>query len=237
MLYLLPHSRSATPSGRAVPRRGPRQLVRAVEENVTAWALVVMMLLPLAEIIVRRALSSGIPGAAPIVQHLTLWVGFLGAALAARDDRLLAIATGQMLPGRLQPAARVFSAAVTAAVVAILFWGAIQLIATQRMLGAVIALRVPVWIVQVVLPFAFAAIALRVTRNASPRWRTQVGVTTGLAFGALVLLFPRLVEGSGLWPALAVVVVAGLAGAPIFAVLGGAAVLLFLSVGTPPDRK
>jgi tripartite ATP-independent transporter DctM subunit len=211
-----------------------KRLVRTIEENVAAWALVVMMLLPLAEIFVRRALTSGIPGAASIVQHLTLWVGFLGAALAARDDRLLAIATGQMLPLRAQRPARAFSAAVTLAVVTILFWGAVELIRTQRALGAVIALHLPVWTVQAVIPLAFAAIAVRVLSHASPRRPVQLLVGAGVLAGVLLMLSPGLLAGNGLWIGLAVVIAAGLAGAPIFAVLGGAAVLLFLAVGTPP---
>ena len=193
-----------------------------------------MMLLPLAEIAVRGALTTGIPGAASIVQHLTLWVGFLGAALAAREDRLLAIATGQMLPAAVQPVARVFSAGVTVAVVTILFWGAIELITTQKALGSVIALHVPVWIVQTVLPFAFAAIAVRTTLHASAVRRARIGAACGAAAGLLLLSVPRLLDGSGVWIALALVITAGIAGAPIFAVLGGSAVLLFLATGMSP---
>ena len=44
-----------------------------------------MAVLPIAEIVSRSVFKVGIPGAGPFVQHLTLWVGFLGAALAARE--------------------------------------------------------------------------------------------------------------------------------------------------------
>ena len=41
----------------------------------------------------------GIPGSIVLVQHLTLWVALLGAALAARSDPLLAlVSTPQFLP-------------------------------------------------------------------------------------------------------------------------------------------
>src|SRR5215212_5668049 len=72
--------------------------VRRGEESVAAAALIAMVLLPLAEMVVRAVFVTGIPGAGPAVQHPTLWVGFLGASLAARDDRLLSIATGTLLP-------------------------------------------------------------------------------------------------------------------------------------------
>jgi len=55
------------------------------------------MVVPLAEIVFRRATGQGLPGSSPIV-HLTLWAGLLGAAMAARDGKLLALATGTFLP-------------------------------------------------------------------------------------------------------------------------------------------
>ena len=59
------------------------------------WLLVVplaaMLLLPVAEIVLRRVFKTGISGSSVIVQHLTLIVGMLGGAIAARDGRLLAL--------------------------------------------------------------------------------------------------------------------------------------------------
>ncbi len=54
-----------------------------------------MVLLASAELVFRRLGGIGVPGAGPIVQHLTLWLGFLGAAVAARDGRLLTLATSE----------------------------------------------------------------------------------------------------------------------------------------------
>ncbi len=58
-----------------------------------------MVALAVAELVTRRLTGGSVPGAGPLVQHLVLWVGFLGAAVAARDGRLLALATGD-LPAR-----------------------------------------------------------------------------------------------------------------------------------------
>ena len=62
------------------------RVFRGGEEIVANLALAAMVLLPLAEILIRPMFSGGIPGSISFVQHLTLWVGFLGAALAARAD-------------------------------------------------------------------------------------------------------------------------------------------------------
>ena len=60
------------------------RLLATIEDGVAALALAAMVALPLLEILIRRAFGVGLPGSGPFVQHLTLWVGFLGAAIAAR---------------------------------------------------------------------------------------------------------------------------------------------------------
>ncbi|MDP7339392.1 MAG: TRAP transporter small permease subunit, partial [Vicinamibacterales bacterium] len=74
------------------------RVLRGGEELVANLALAAMVVLPLAEIVVRPVFSGGIPGSISFVQHLTLCVGFLGAALAAREGKLIALATATFLP-------------------------------------------------------------------------------------------------------------------------------------------
>ena len=56
----------------------------------------------------------------------------------------------------------------------------------------------------------------------------------GLGAAGLLWRYPTLLAGVSAWPGLVVLLFAGLCGAPIFALLGGAAVLLFLSDGYTP---
>src|SRR5438552_1493611 len=139
-----------------------------------------MVLLPLSEIVVRKAFGRGIPGSGPIVQHLTLWVGFLGAAIAARDGKLLALATGTFIPpGRWRRAADILAAAFDACAATLLGWGGYRMAAAEREVGTNIGAGIPTWIAQVVLPIAFVLIAVRlvwraggVTQSPDPRGAT-----------------------------------------------------------------
>jgi C4-dicarboxylate transporter, DctM subunit len=134
-----------------------------IEDAIGSFALLVMMLLPLAEIVSRRAFSRGIPGSGPIVQHLTLWVGFLGAAIAARDGKLLALATGTFIPpGIWRRAANALAAAFGAASAVVLAWGGWQMAMIEREAGTNIGADIQAWVAQLVLPIAFALIAVRV---------------------------------------------------------------------------
>ncbi len=194
-----------------------------------------MVVLPLGEIALRRLFGVGIPGSIPFVQHLTLWVGFLGAALAAREGRLLALATGTFLPeGRLRRAAETFAAAVGAAVSAILCRGAVALVLGEREFGTEIAAGVQAWVAQLVLPAGFALVAGRLVWRAGPTWRSRTVAALGLAAGLAVSLRPEWLEGLRAWPGLLIILAAAALGAPIFAVLGGVAALLFMTDGVRP---
>ena len=139
-----------------------RVLVR-LEDAIGSLALLVMVVLPLAEIVSRRAFSRGIPGSGPIVQHLTLWVGFLGAALAARDGKLLALATGTFIPaGVWRRAADIFAAAFGACAAVILAVGGWQMTMIEREAGTNIGAGIQAWVAQLVLPIGRASCRERV---------------------------------------------------------------------------
>ena len=194
-----------------------------------------MVVLPLAEIVVRPLVAGGIPGSIPFVQHFTLWVGFLGAALAARDGKLIALATASFIPeGRVRGATQVFAAGVGAAVSMMLAAGAFDLMLLDREDGTVIAAGVPVWVAQLVLPVSFAAIAGRLVWRASPAWAGRAAAALGIVVGLWFGLSEGLLAEAPRWPLIALVLAAAVLGAPVFTVLGGAAVLLYLTDGDVP---
>ncbi len=210
-------------------------IVRALEDGIAALALAAMVVLPLAEIVVRRLFGVGIPGSGPFVQHLTLWIGFLGAAIAAREGKLLALATGTFIPeGRPRRIATAFASAVAACMSTILAWGAVQLVLSEREVGSIIAAAVPTWVGELALPIGFTLIALRLAWRAGPSWPARALGFAGVAVGLALIRYPGVLENRPAWPGLLVVLAAAALGAPIFAILGGAAVLLFMSDGVTP---
>ena len=214
------------------------------EELVAAFALGAMALLPLAEIVVRPIVAGGIPGSIPFVQHLTLWVGFLGAGLAARQNKLIALATATFIPeGTARHVAQAFAATVGATVSALLAWSAIDIVVIEMEVGGEIALGIPSWAFQLVLPFAFGVIAVRLGWRAggwgaraaaalgilAGIWLSGTGAACGLGEDASCVL-----AGGPGWPWVVLVVLSALAGAPIFTVLAGAAVFLYMVAAFDP---
>ena len=126
-------------------------------------------------------------------------------------------------------AAAVFAAALGAAVSIVLAVAAVELVRSEREVGSSIGAGIPTWVAQLVLPIGFALIALRLVWRAGSGWVARGAAAAGLAVGIVVSANPALLEGRSPWPGVALVVLGGALGAPIFAILGGAAVVLFMA--------
>lgn len=201
---------------------------------VATAALAAMAVLPIAELVTRVLFHRGFPGSGPFTQHLTLWVAFLGAALAAREEKLLALGTGTFLPeGRWREVAKVFAALVSSAISVVLGRAGWELAMVERQAGTEVALGLPVWVVLLVLPVAFGLIALRLVWLSSPRWWERGIAALGIVIGLALGHWPGLLEGFPFWPLLILITAATFLGGPIFAALGGAGVLLFMIDGVP----
>ena len=209
-------------------------VLHTIEELAATLALAAMVILPLAEIVIRPLVAGGIPGSIPFVQHLTLWVAFLGAALAARRGKLIALATATFIPeGRARRVTQVFAAAVGTMVCAILARSAIDVVVIEREIGGDIALGIPTWVAQLVLPVSLAVIAFRLMWGAGG-WTVRSLAGAALVAGVLLSQSFEVLNGDPGWPWVVLVVVAALAGAPIFTVLGGAAVFLYMTEAIEP---
>ncbi|HXV08671.1 MAG TPA: TRAP transporter large permease subunit [Burkholderiales bacterium] len=215
----------------AAPRRRP---AAAAEDFPLTVALGAMALLPIAEIGLRALFHTGIPGTAVIVQHLTLLVGALGGAVAAREDRLLALSAAPLLMrGRLLKIARLVSGCVAALVSLLMAVAGTNLVLAEHAAASQLLPHVPLWAVQSVLPLAFAVIAVRLIYHAGSDWYTRLAcalicATVMAAAGSLSLDAHALRI-----PALTALAIATILGAPVFTTLAGAALILFWSDGLP----
>lgn len=204
------------------------------ENLIVAIALGALMLMPLIEILGRKVFHSGLDGAAALQQHLVLIIGLLGGMFAARDRRLLCLSTlTNFLKGRWLTFARVFSSGFAAAITGFLCAGSVDWIESTKASGKILAYGIPIWTVQLIMPIGFGIIALRLIWHASETWRGRV-IAILLAGAILGIGFHPVVDPAKLvYPGLALLLAAVALGAPIFVMLGGAALILFWGEGTP----
>jgi TRAP-type C4-dicarboxylate transport system permease small subunit len=186
------------------------------------------MLLPVAEIFLRAVFKTGISGSSAIVQHLTLIVAMLGGAIAARDGRLLALSSAQtFLKGRAKAIAQITSSAMATAVSGFLCAASMSYVTAMKPLGKVLVYGIPVWTIQLFLPLGFGLIAWRLIWHGSDRWSGRLLTLAMAAALAAIALWSPFTPDRLMVPALVILGITTLLGAPIFTALGGMAMILF----------
>lgn len=218
----------------AAPAPGGRSAWTLVEDHALALVLAAMMVLPLIEAALRRLFQTGISNQTSIVQHLVLVVGMLGAGIAAREKRLLKLGFGEgLLKGAWRPFGRAVSGGVGVALSTWLCIAALRFVLSEARAGGMLAYSVPLWPVQAFLPLGFAIITARMIWHSADTWRERTLIL--FLAGALVLFAgrPPVLAEHLVTPALVLIVVATLFGAPLFTALGGAGLVLFWGEGSP----
>lgn len=209
-----------------------RGLQRA-EGGILVGAVLLTTALPLIDAIGRPLGGFHIPGSASYVQHLTLWMAFVGGLLATRRGEHLTLSTAELFgEGRPRRIARFVAFAVAAAVVAILAKASVELVQAERIQGRVLPGGIPEWVSQCVMPVALGLMALRFAWGASEKpWaRAAAFFVVGGAFA--LGLVPQAAPAFA-WPVIALVLAATFLGAPVFVAMAGIGLLLFFRDGTP----
>jgi tripartite ATP-independent transporter DctM subunit len=236
-------------AAREAPVGGPTRVLRLLEQGALIGALGLLALFPLVEALGRPLGGFHIPGGAAYVQQLVLWIAFLGGLLTTREGKHLTLSTTEFMGhGALRRATGFVTALLSAVVLAVLCYAAVQLVAANRIDGKTLPIGVPEWVSECVMPLALGLMALRFAWSAGRGWAAR-------AVAGLVLLasaIPLLVR-LGLLPerALALLQPLGdaivaspwafgllvggsiLLGTPIFVAMGGLALLLFFKDDTP----
>ncbi|HQR29803.1 MAG TPA: TRAP transporter large permease subunit [Anaeromyxobacteraceae bacterium] len=232
-----PHDPTPPEGTGDAPAAGPWQRVRrafrrgatGLGDLVVVVVLLAMVVLPVVASLWRRFTGQSIPSATVLVQHLTLWIGFLGALLATRSGRHLHLTTLDLFPeGRAREAVQVFTRWVSAAVTAVLAYASARLVHAESESRLVVG-GIPFWWSMSVMPVALAAMSLVFAWKAPPgprRWLLRLG---GLSVVFLTMVWAEAsLPDPGGWPL-------DVLGAPgrAFAALGAAARGVLGPLATP----
>ncbi len=207
-----------------------------IENWFSYLILIFLVVLPVLDVIIRNFFQSSLPGSVLIVQHLTLWVGISGAALAARYDRLLTFTLGSQFlekESKLSHAAKFISSTAGAAVSLGLAVASFILVKTEAQYPNYIMQGLPTWVAEIIMPIGFLIIAIRLFFHGTKSARDRVLGLIIIGIFAIFGLFIPLTGSFIIWVGLAMLVLAIIAGTPVFVALGGAALLLFWNNQVP----
>jgi TRAP-type C4-dicarboxylate transport system permease small subunit len=147
-------------------RQLPPALVRLIRiitwlENGLLIALLALMVsLAGAQILFRNLLDVSILDVDQLLRLLVLWVALLGAVAASREGKHIRMdVLARWLPGRVRAGAQALTDIFTIGVCVLLAWQAVRFIRAEA--GTMAFGALPSWVAQLILPAAFALIALR----------------------------------------------------------------------------
>jgi len=226
---------SSTLSPPDTPRTGVRATLASIENGFTIAVLSAMVLLTIFGVCARWIAGESLAGITLWVQSLNLWIAFAGAVLAARAGSHLGLSTGALLAlsERARDRISIFTGAVATAVTVMLAYASIQFVRAMTGSDEVLAGGLPIWVVQLGMPLGFALVAVRLSYVGRKGWAGIVVAVIASAVAASMGWIPDGDRGWLIWVGSIVLLASLVLGTPIFAVLGGLAMLLFFAKPLP----
>ncbi len=137
-------------------------LYERLEEILLVFLTVLMVSLGFLQILFRNLISIGIVWVDPLVRHLVLWVALLGASIATRENRHISIDVlstylSPALRQRVQGGLQLFSALICL----LLVHPAIRFLQDDYQPGKFLALGIPLWLSQAIMPVIMAVLGVR----------------------------------------------------------------------------
>ena len=213
-------------------------IVNRVKWGEDTLAIVIfsaMTLLPVLETVTRLFNTNSIPASQVLVQHFTLWIGFVGAVLATRQNKLLALTREPLFDNAERPHFGKWLAKVTTFLVLVaLTWGSWELLKIEFEYPMDIAPNIPRWVAQLIMPIGFGLMAAQVYFKSYKNNIHRISlIIIGLLFSTGAITDSVFEVIPVVWIGSAIILIALGYGAPIFVGLGGMAVLLFWADYTP----
>ncbi|MEX0602987.1 MAG: TRAP transporter small permease [Bacteroidota bacterium] len=137
------------------------EVLNKVEGVVLILLLSSMILLSFLQVILRNVFSEGILWADILLRHMVLWIGFLGAAIAASQRRHISIdAFTRFLSGRKKAVVHVVTNLFAVIICFLLFSAAKTFLGYEIEDGGILILGIPEWYSQLIIPIGFGLLTL-----------------------------------------------------------------------------
>ncbi len=114
------------------------------------------------QIVMRNVLHSGLLWADPFMRHAVLYLGAVGAMIAAaRMNHITVDVVSRLTPAALKPVRRWFVYGATSVAAYLLAIAAVRLVMDERTYHEVAFLGIQTWVLELILPVAFFVITYR----------------------------------------------------------------------------
>ena len=210
-------------------------LLSKAENFLCYVCFAIIVSFPVFQILSRFIGFFSIPASQEIVQHMTLWIAFIGAVLAARSNRLLAIVREPIFNKSSEFRISHFLVHMcSAGVVFVLAISYLKMIQIGIEYPEFIAPFITVWFAQSIIPVGLLLIWYHMIMTSSSRLNYRLLLVLGSFFMTIILYYWQFPFSNEMLLITKVLGVIGLVafGLPIFIVLAALSILFFLSEPT-----
>ena len=143
-----------------------KRLFERIETIFLVLFLTVMLVFAFAQVIMRNVFGTGLLWGDPLVREMVLWTGFIGAALAAGQERHISIdALTKFLSAKLKHLSSIVTNAFGAVVCYYLGIAAWGFMLEEKLNGGEIFLGLPSWAGLTIIPIGYWFIAVHFALN------------------------------------------------------------------------
>ena len=136
--------------------------IEKIETALLVLILTVMVILAFLQVVLRNLLDQGILWADIFLRHLVLWVGFIGASLATREEKHINIDLfTRFLSKKGKDIARVITNFFAFIVCIILTKAGWTFVQDEKLMGTVLFNNIEAWYFQIIIPVGFLLMGFR----------------------------------------------------------------------------
>ena len=195
----------------------------------------VLISFPIFQIIGRYINFFSIPASQEIVQHMTLWIGFVGAVIAARSNKLLSVVREPVFKSMKKVSLPQFFVHIfSLSVVFVLSVSYLKMIQIGFQYPNYIAPFIPTWFAQSIIPLGLILIWYQMILTSSSDFKYRLFVSIFSIIPTLILYYWQfpLANPLLLWSKVIFSLILVAFGLPIFILLASLAIFFFLSEPT-----
>ncbi len=138
------------------------KIISRVEQFALSFFLAVLILVAISQIVLRNFWDTGLSWGDPLVRYLVLWIGFIGAALAAKENKHISIDLfSQWVSGVGNTLIKLINHLFSAFICGLLAFAAFRFTQNEALLGGTSVFGIPAWIPLIILPITFGLMTLR----------------------------------------------------------------------------
>ncbi len=136
--------------------------VAKVELWLLVFIVLTMVILAFLQVLLRNVFDQGILWGDTFLRHLVLWVGFIGASLATKDEKHINIdILTRFLHVRAKPVVQILTNVFAGIICFVLSKAGLTFVLQEIEFGTILFNDIPAWYFEIIIPAGFALMGIR----------------------------------------------------------------------------